>query len=1273
MKMSYKMQKRLQLPMRYLVFILFSLLNISAFAQISKPFQLQWTENKVFYPNGESISTLMFSGASIEEKNNWLPEFSHLQLLGSTNDLFEVELVDTEFKLLSSIEKQILQNKTIPNDINLSIKSISIRKNIYQAVYLIPIRRNSTTGQYEKLVKFSLQFKKLKQSKSASQVKSYVSSSALKTGSWVKISVDTTAIHKITYSQLIDMGISNPENVRVFGSGGGMLSKMNSDEHIDDLVNNPIFMERGDDGIFNSGDYILFYAKGTSSWKHDENTNEFVHENHLYSDASYYFLSSDMGSPLLMESTPSLSTSNIIVNDFDDYAVIDQDEINLLESGRLWLGDKFDVTTNYAYSFNFPNLKNDEPIAITTNLVARSSSSSKFILRSGSTVIGNIPMNEVNTGSYTASYASQSENSFTNFTPSSDQFEIEIEYEKSSASSKGWLNFLRVNARRELTFTTDQMSFRDNKSIGTGNIANFTLQNTNDKIQIWDVSKPKSLKLILASYSNNTTSFNADANILKEYIAVDVKGDFPSPELVGTVQNQNLHTLSQKDMLIISPTKFASFANQIADFHKTKDNLSVHVINPDEIYNEFSSGAPDVSAIRNFIKMFYDRALNESEMPKYLLLFGDGSYDNKSDHENNTNQVLTYQSENSLSPTQSFVTDDFFGLLDDDEGEASGMLDIGIGRLPVNTIEETQTVINKILNYNDSEWGDWRTNVCFIGDDEDRNTHMRDANKLAVQVESNYPQYQTQRIFLDDYEQIISSVGQEYPDVNLEISESVNKGTLIMNYTGHGNENGLAHEQIMMLDDILAWKNPNKLPLFMTATCEFSRFDNYKKRSSGEMILLRENGGGIGLFTTTRLVFSSPNFTLNQNFYHHVFDKDADGNYNRLGDIMRKTKNETGSGINKRNFTLLGDPALRLNYPKHTAETTKLNDVNITQAIDTLKALSKIKISGRIVSEDGADLNDFSGTLFSTVFDKVKTKATRGNDYDPFEYEVQNSILFKGKASVTNGKFDFNFFVPKDISYEYGNGKITYYANSTNTDATGFTNNIVIGGTNPNADNDKLGPEISLFMDDEHFTTGGLTSSSPLLLAVVKDSSGINTLGNSIGHDIVAILDQKSDNAIKLNDFYESDLDNYQEGKISYRLTDLEPGEHDIQLKVWDNVNNSSENILDFIVAEDAELVIKNILNYPNPFTTNTGFYFEHNHAARELDVLIQILTISGKLIKSIETTVNSSGNRVGPIQWDGKDDFGNSIGRGVYFYRVKVRADDGKVVNKFQKLVILK
>ncbi|MGQ1908484.1 type IX secretion system sortase PorU [Marinifilum sp. RC60d5] len=1259
--------------MRILFFLLIIVIGFNSFGQSNQEFKLSWEETSIYSNTGEKITSLYFSGASLNEKNNWLPEFSELKEIGSNREIFSVELFDTQFEQLSSIEERILRNKSFSPFIIPKINSLSIRKKIFQQVQFIPIRTNPATGKIEKLISFKLRYLKESMTKTISKTKSYTSTSVLTSGKWMKISVDTTAVHKISYDQLNNMGIDNPSQIRIYGYGGGMLPKTNLETVIDDLPLIPVYLNTGSDGVFNSGDYLLFYAKGPVSWKYDESKSEFIHENHLYSDKAYYFLCSDKGNPSIIPTINSENSYNNTVSDFDDYRVIDVDETNLLESGRLWLGQEFDVSTEFDYNFKFPNLKANTPIKLSASLAARSSSSTKFELSSSNTAIGNINISAVNTGSYTSNYALLSEQTFSNFIPESDNFKITLSYQKSSASSIGWLNFLRINARRNLIFENSQMSFRDKESVGTGNISKFEIQNCNSSSMIWDVTNPLSVKQIPLSLNGNTGTFNTSTFSLKEFIVLNSDGNFPTPELVENIQNQNLHGLSQADMLIISNPAFMSYAGQIAEYHRNNDNLKVSVVSQNSIFNEFSSGNPDVSAIRNFVKMFYDRATSETDMIKYLLLFGDGSFDNKLESTSNTNKILTYQSENSISPTQSFVTDDFYGLLDNNEGEASGMVDIGIGRLPVNTTEEAQIVTHKILNYNNAAKGDWQTSICFIGDDEDNNTHMRDANKLAIQIEDNYPQYRTQRIFLDDYEQITSSAGQEYPDVNLDINESINSGRLIVNYTGHGNENGLAHEHILMLDDIEAWKNPDKLPLFMTATCEFSRFDNYKKLSAGEMIFLRANGGGIGLFTTTRLVYSSPNFSLNQNFYNYVFAQDSNKENYRLGDIMRKTKNASSTGINKRNFTLLGDPALKLNYPKHNAITTKINDIEITQAKDTLKAMSEIKISGKILSATGNNSDNFNGTIYPTIFDKVSSKTTRGNDGDPFEYSEQSNVIYKGKASVKSGNFEFSFFVPKDINYKYGPGKISYYAASETTDAAGYTHSIIIGGTNSNAINDDIGPDIDLFMDDEQFTPGGITDSDPLFLAIVQDSSGINTLGTSIGHTLVATLDQNTDKQIELNDFYESELDNYKKGKITYQLSELEEGEHEIQLKVWDNVNNSSEGNLEFIVAENADLVLKHVLNYPNPFTTNTGFYFEHNKASSELDILIQILSISGKLIKTIETSVSSSGNRVGPIQWDGKDDFGNSIGRGVYFYRVKVRADNGKTVNKFEKLVILK
>ncbi|MFA8433663.1 MAG: type IX secretion system sortase PorU [Marinifilaceae bacterium] len=1242
-----------------------------------KNIELEWEITSLFSPDGREKKVLGFRGAVYPDWENPIPYYLEIRLQGSANRNFSGTLLNPVFTPLNQEESNLVKNLTINSSINITTTPRIERKKAFQEIRFVPIRKNPQTGAIEKLIKFGIRLRTntnnsaLKTTKS----KSYLSESVLKSGKWIKIAVDTTAFYKITYEQLKDMGIAQPENVRIYGSGGGMLPKMNNANHPDDLPMNSVWFQKGGDGIFNSGDFLLFFAKGPRNWSFDREIQEFVHENHSYSDASYYFLTSDKGSsPTPANIDATTGSFNQTVTQFDDYRVIDKDQKNLLQSGRLWVGETFDITTNHSFSFKFPNLIKDQKIKISTHLLARASSATKFLVKGQGNQIGTVNLSAINGSSYTSKYADDKIAFFSNYNAPGDNFTIDLEYQKNSASSKGWLNYLRINARIKLVMTSDQMAFRSIETIGIGNKSRFVLQNTTSNHLLFDVTNPQNIIRVQPKHTGNTTEFIANTSSLREFVALNPNGNFPTPKLVGEIPNQNLHGLTGRDYIIVCPKKFMGYAAQLADLHRTHDQLKVTIVEPNQIYNEFSSGARDIAAIRNFMRMLYDRSASEKDMPKYLLLFGDGSYDNKLESSQNTNQIPTYQSSNSLSPTQSFVTDDFFGLLDEDEGEAIGLVDIGIGRLPVNTPEEAQTVVQKILGYaQNSSYGDWRSKICFVGDDEDNNLHMRDANLLALSVEKNHPEFRTQRIFLDDYQQETTSAGQAYPEVNRLITENINKGTLILNYTGHGNENGLAHEHILTIDDILNWQNKERLPLFMTATCEFSRFDNYKKTSAGELILLRNGGGGIGLFSTTRLVFSSQNFLLNRSFYDAVFERNTQGEFYRLGDIMRLTKRASGSGDNKRNFCLLGDPALRLKYPEHRITTLKLNNIDISQPIDTLKALSKITISGQLEDGSGKLLPQFQGTIFPTVFDKKMEKSTLGNDDVPFQYEAQNQILFKGKASVRKGKFSFTFMVPKDINYQFGPGKISYYASSSNSDAAGYNTSIIVGGSNPASINDKEGPEIDLYMNDEQFAPGGITDPNPMLLAVVQDSSGINTVGSAIGHNITAILDNQSEQEIQLNDHYESELDNYQKGKITYQFTDLAEGEHQLRLKVWDNVNNSSETELDFIVAESAELAIKHVLNYPNPFTTNTGFYFEHNMPHKELDILIQILTVSGRMVKTIETSLIPEGFRIGPIRWDGRDDFGNRIGKGVYFYRLQVRDKEGKTVNKFQKLVLLK
>ncbi|KPK80954.1 MAG: hypothetical protein AMS27_15970, partial [Bacteroides sp. SM23_62_1] len=686
-------------------------------------------------------------------------------------------------------------------------------------------------------------------------------------------------------------------------------------------------------------------------------------------------------------------------------------------------------------------------------------------------------------------------------------------------------------------------------------------------------------------------------------------------------------------------------------------------------------GAPDVAGIRTMMKMFYDRATGEHDMPRYLLLFGDGSYDNTSEDSRNTNFILTYQSPNSLNPTYSFVTDDFFGLLDEQEGGSSGLVDLGVGRLPVKNEAEAATVVNKIYNYHSNDnMGDWRNTICFIGDDEDYNTHMHQADELATYVENNYPGFIISKIYLDAYQQITTSAGERYPDVNEAVNQRINKGALIINYTGHGGESGLAHERIMEINDIINWENDKKLPLFLTATCEFSRFDDYEHTSAGELVLLNPDGGGIALLSTTRLVYSAPNHALNVRFFEFVFEKNQDQEYGRLGDIIRLTKNASGSEVNKRSFTLLADPALLLNYPKYSIKAVAINGRDVSGESDTIRALSKVTVSGLMEDDQGNKLESFNGTLYPSVFDKLSVITTLTNDGgSPFNFSVRNRTLFKGKASVINGEFTFSFIVPKDISYNYGYGKINFYGHDQLTDASGSFAGIVIGGSADSVANDSEGPGIRIFMNDDNFVFGGTTDENPKLLVYVHDSSGINTIGSGIGHDLTAILDDNNMNPIVLNDYYESDKDSYQSGKIVYPLRNLEVGPHKLKVKVWDVYNNSSEDYIEFIVTSSEDFILKNILNYPNPFTTHTSFYFEHNRTGSTLDILIQIFTVSGKLVKTIDRQVIATGYRCGPIDWDGLDDFGSRIGRGVYIYRLKVRTDQGETVEKFEKLVILR
>jgi hypothetical protein len=1241
-----------------------------------------WHENVTnSFLDSKARTFLTFDNAQYNHEKDFLPFYTK-QLSLSNQEIISVDIINVEY---STIEFDSVKNVSglsfIENEIDIKFFNSVSKKQNYGIISFIPIIYNQNLGVYQRVISYKLRVNTMsKNLNNTTNLKKSAQNSVLASGDWYKIAVLKDGVFKLTYSFLKDLGLDvdhiNPQNIKIYGNGGKMLPEVNSIYRHDDLKQNAIYIEGENDGVFNIGDYVLFYGQSPNSILLNSSTNLFYHQLNRYSDTTYYFIttSTTIDSPKRIVSTSTSLTPNNVVNTFNEYQYYEKDNFNLIKSGQVWFGEVFDIKTQYDFVFNVPNIDLSSPVNIYTSGAGRStdtSSLNSFDVYAG----GNSKRIRFSSVSMCSEcqYASNASGSFT-FNPSTDLINVTIKYNKPNSSSVAWLDAIQLNARRNLKMTNNQLFFRDLNSVGTGNVSQFNVSNANNIIKVWDVTDPLNIKEQQFT-QGSSISFVVPTDTLKEFAALTSNFETQVYAL-GKVDNQNLHGLTQQDFVIVSHPNFIGQAEQIADFHR-QEGMSVFVATPQQIYNEYSSGSQDPVAIRSFMKMFYDRANTAEELPKHLLLFGDGSYDNKNRISGNSNFIPTYQTPNSLGIIGSLVTDDYYGLLDNNEGKWTfgiELVDIGIGRFPVKNQQEANNVTNKVLNYyNPSTMKDWRNQLTFIGDDEDSNTHMYQSDTLAKMVERSNPEYNPYRIFFDAFKQESTPGGNRYPDVNKEIIKAFEEGSLIINYTGHGGETGWAHERVLTVGDINKLEKTTNLPLVVTATCEFSRFDDPQRTSAGELVLINKSGG-IALLTTVRLVFSNPNFLLNQTFYNNVFSE-VNNEKKTIGEIFMRVKNLNSADPMNRNFTLLGDPALKLAYPKHDVKTTKFNGTTITTVLDTVKALQKVSVEGYVQDNNGMKLTNYNGTIYPTVFDKSKTITTLKNDGvgSPYVFNSQISKLFKGKVSVTNGDFSFSFIVPKDIGYNYGKGKVSYYAENQVEDANGYFTDFYIGGTSDNFTEDNEGPEVELYMNDKSFVFGGLTDENPSLLAYVSDLHGINMVGNGIGHDIVAVLDDKTEDAFVLNNYYEADLNSYQKGTIKFPLKDLEEGRHKLTLKVWDVYNNSREVTTEFNVVKAKDVVLSRVYNYPNPFTTHTEFWFEHNQASKQLFVQVQVFTVSGKLVKTIEKNLFNEGFRSTSITWDGLDDYGDRLARGVYIYHLKVRAENLSMADKYEKLVILR
>lgn len=1263
----------------FLVIILF-INNLLTAQNIVFSDSIFWQSNKTFVDNEKNISDILSFDGVYNRSLDELPVYYKRVPINNKVEIVSISLLKADYQVVNKVDYQQVRNvNKITTEPETNAWTSVFRKQEYLSFELVPLRNNPTTGELERLVYFEykVNFREVPVIKSQPK---YASSSSMSIGRWYKIKVSQTGIYKLTYQQLTEMGFTNMSNIGVFGYGG-MVPKTAGALIADDLPERPVYIgDQNSNSVFDSGDYLLFYADGPNRINFSASA-AFTHDFHNYSNYAYYFVS-DKGSFKQPVAASSVSSFDKTVNTYDDYVFLEKDSLNLMSSGRTMYWREFDYYLTHDFSVNVPNVSLSDLAFVTVNLAAKSSASSNFNIYINGIAQPIVSINSVS-GSSTDWYARVNSLKTFETNPTSDNFNISITYNKTASNSKAWLDNIIINLRRKTILENGYLLFRDSESVEAGKNARYVISEANSGTVIWDITDRFNALKITGTLSGTNLSFNYAASDLKEFLVFNPTSSFSPPvyqgsDDVGVVSNQNLHSIQPADLIIVTHPDFYNQAVMVKNIHEQYDDMSVVIVKPDEIYNEFSSGTPDVGAIRNFVKMLYDRASSDN-LPQNLLLFGDGSYDNLSDDPSVSNFILTYESEASLAPVSSYVSDDFYVFLDDGEGSISGAhdMDMGVGRIPAKSSDEATDFVNKLTEYySPTSYGNWKNNILLVADDSEggETIHQSQSNTLAQQLENEHPVFNLEKVFLDDFEQISTVQGHRYPDVNQAINDIISNGVLVVNWIGHGNEKGWAHESILTLSMIKTWKNAGKYPIFVTATCEFTPFDHHDLISGGEEVLLNPDGGGIALFSTTRLAFSSSNASLSYKFYANLFDRDADDKVNTIGLSVAYAKNAQGSDTNKRVFALLGDPAMRPSVPSYEAFTTKINGVDVAAFNDTVSAMSLVSFDGVIKKSDGTIANDFNGFIYPVVYDKIMDYTTRGNDgYNPLNYRARKNIIFKGKASVTNGLFSFEFIVPVDIAYFYDEGKISYYGhNNTDTEAHGYDDSFIIGGTSDNPVSDNNGPVIELFMNDEQFVSGGITDENPILVANINDESGINTVGSGIGHDITIVIDENTAGAIVLNKFYEAETDDYTSGKVNYPMSSLEMGPHTITLKAWDVLNNSSEAVTDFIVASSSELVIDHIFNYPNPFSTNTAFYFDHNQPYVNLDVLIQVFTVSGKHVKTIEADVMTTGFRSEPIVWDGKDEYGDKIGKGVYVYKVKVKSPTGAVVDKFEKLVIL-
>lgn len=1262
-----------------LLFAVFCSLFMRSQDILVEKIELEWLPNQLIQIDEKLAWHMPIVKDNSIDVPNRLPDYSKRWQVPNSSKIKSFELKNIVTKSISTSELLDVSVNNIEVNSNPKLQIVSTRNESHAYFKMTPLLKEG--GRYKKIISFDIHYQ-LKYNTVSKR--SYATNSVLASGQWYKFSVDTTGVHKIDKSFLNSLGLNvdniNPQNLSIYGNGGKMLPYRIGDFRYDDLQENAIYIEGEQDGSFDNNDYILFYAQGPDGWLHENTLNSLRHQKNIYTDKAYYFVFvKDQPAKRVTNATTLDLLPQLELTNFDDYIFHEIERKNLFQMGQQWMGETFDINSEQTISMSFPNIDTSAPVIVTTRAVASSNRATSLNVSIGNQDLYTLNIYPIYENDH---YLAKYDTGTISLNINSADINVDLSYNNAGdLSANAYLDYIEIIGKKKLIAENKQFSFRNFETINTADPVSYSIQNASNIYNVWEVTDPINPKRIANQDNGNNFTFITNGGILKEYIVLNEQ-DYYTPQTISEslVQNQDLHALQDVDYVIITKDFLVSEAEVLAQYHRDNNDFNVKVIPLYQIYNEFGCGAPDITAIRDFVKFLYE---NSSPQLKYALLFGDASYDFKEIYEKNENIVPAFQSYNSFHIAETFVTDDFYGIVSDsDEGDLDDTnsvqsQDVAISRMPIRTIKEAREVIAKTLNYyKEVSLGDWRNQITMIADDADRSSDISlqtTEEAIADIIKLGKPVFNVKKIYADAYPQVISSGGTEYPEVNRAIVNSVEKGTLLTNYLGHGGEDGLAAERILTITEIESWNNFDKLTLIMIISCEFARFDNPSRpNTGGELVIRNPRGGGVHQIATARAVYITIGQRLNESLTPNILGND--NTHYSIADHLRIKKNLESS---KQRFFVFsfGDPAMKLAIPKPDIKITHMNNVPVTQSLDTIKALSHVYFDGNITNQAGNIDTSFNGELSVTIFDKPVDKETLNNDdiSGIKIFDTQESKIFRGSASVTNGEFSFDFVAPRDIRIAYGKGKLSFYADNGIKDKAGYNLDVTIGGINENAPEDNLGPTIQLYMNDKSFIDGGSTNQSPLFLAFFEDENGINTSLSAVDHDIVAILDDDQQNPIILNDYYTTELNDYSKGNLEYRLRNLEVGTHTIHLKAYDTYNNPGEATVNFVVLDDSELVLEHVLNYPNPFVNHTEFWFNHNKPNEPLEVQIQIYTVSGKLVKTINQLVQNTGSLSRDISWDGLDDFGQKIGKGVYIYKLSVNATLSDIkAEKFEKLVIL-